>query len=274
MTEELVEAKILDYGKIKELHKSILFAREYSRVVKGGPPPIDIPKELYYQMLSTGDIKYGPLDIIPLGDKKYKIKGLNAIISTDKEGTPLYAIINFSDSIRVYLAYEKPKSVIGIDIGVRHVITLVALRNGKLWKVRFWGNEELVEEMVKILGDPQGISEIKNLRLRIRRIVSDVIKFINELNPKIVAIEDLRVFETKAGKALKVIEDELEENLYKTGVKYKRLMPYNTSKICSNCGFKKGEVMGPLFVCPACGYKADRDFNAAYNLALQCYYTC
>ncbi|MBP1357942.1 MAG: transposase, partial [Sulfolobus sp.] len=204
----------------------------------------------------------------------YKLKGIDAIVKTDKSEIANYAIIDFTDNIKVYLAYEKPKSIVGVDIGVRHLITVVAIRNGKVWKTRFWGKELITDEMIKILGEPQGVTEIRNIRAKVKKTITEVVKFLEELNPKVVALEDLRIFENKVGNTLRNIEIELEQQLYNRGIKYKLLDPYNTSKVCSNCGFKKGEVLGPLFVCPACGYKADRDFNAALNLALKCYYTC
>ncbi|BFH72725.1 zinc ribbon domain-containing protein [Sulfurisphaera javensis] len=277
MNEELVEAKIIEFGKLKDLFKEVQYIRQYSRVLKMkgadvGPPPLGIPRELYYLALTSNEVKYGPIEII--GKNPYKLKGIDALVKSEREGLPLYAIIDFTNDIKVYLAYEKPKSIVGVDIGVRHLITVVALRNGKLWKTRFWGKELITDEMIKILGDPQGITEIKNIRSKVKKVISDIVKFIEDLNPKIVALEDLRIFENKVGNTLRNIEVELEEQLYARGIRYKLIDPYNTSKICSNCGFKRGEVLGPLFVCPACGYKADRDFNAAYNLALKCYYTC
>lgn len=277
MNEEFVEAKIIDYGKLKELYKEVKYISQYSKVLKMkgedvGPPPINVPKELYYLALNSNEIKYGPIEIA--GKNPYKLKGVEAIVKSDRQDIPLYAIVDFSNDIKVYLAFEKPKSIVGVDIGVRHLITVVAIRNGKLWKARFWGKELITDEMIKILGDPQGVSEIKNIRGKVKRVINDIVKFIEDLNPKIVALEDLRVFDNKVGNALRNIELELEEQLYTKGIRYKLVDPFNTSKICSNCGFKKGEVLGPLFVCPACGFKADRDFNAAYNLALKCYYTC
>ena len=277
MSEELVEAKIIDYGKLKELYKEIQYVREYSKVLKMsghdvGPPPKNLPKELYYLALSSNEIKYGPIEVI--GNNPYKLKGFDAVVKSERPEIPRYAIVDFTNDIKVYLAYEKPKSIVGVDIGVRHLITVVAIRNGKVWKARFWGNDLITDEMIKILGDPQGVSEIKSIRAKVKKIINEVVKFIEVLNPKIVALEDLREFENKIGNALRNIQIELQQQLYARGIRYKLVDPYNTSKVCSNCGFKKGEVMGPLFVCPACGYKADRDFNAALNLALKCYYTC
>jgi len=277
MAEELVEAKIIDYGKLRELYKEVQYIREYSKILKMsghdvGPPPQNVPRELYYLALSSSEIKYGPIEI--LGNNPYKLKGIDAIVKSERSEIPNYAIIDFTNNVKVYLAYEKPRSIVGIDIGVRHLITVVAVRNGKIWKAKFWGKELITDEMIKILGEPQGVTEIKNVRAKVKRTISDVVKFVEDLNPKIVALEDLRIFENKVGNTLRNIEVELQQQLYSRGIKYRLVDPNNTSKVCSNCGFKKGEVLGPLFVCPACGYKADRDFNAAVNLALKCYYTC
>ncbi|BCU69411.1 zinc ribbon domain-containing protein [Stygiolobus caldivivus] len=271
--EEMVEAKILDYGKLKSIYSSILFAREYAKVVKDGPPPRDIPKELYYQAVHSTEVKYGPLKVVSVGNL-LKVSEVNAVVKSEREGIPLYAIVDFTNGIRVYLAYERPKTIVGVDIGVRHLFTIVAIRGTKPWKVRYWGNELIMDEMIKILGDPQGLTELRNMKIKIKGIVDNVVKFIDELEPKIVAIEDLKMFEGKAGQALRVVEEMLEDKLYIAGIKFRRLSPFNTSKICSNCGYRKGEIMGPLFVCPACGFKSERDYNAAYNIALQCYYQC
>ncbi|TRM85007.1 transposase, partial [Sulfolobus sp. F3] len=122
--------------------------------------------------------------------------------------------------------------------------------------------------------DEQGVLMLEEFKNKSKKIVYEAINFIENLEPNVVALEDLNSFETKAGKGLRALQSMLESELRKRGIKYKKVDPYNTSKICSKCGYKKGEVMGSIFVCPSCGYKADRDFNAAFNIALKCYYTC
>jgi len=72
---------------------------------------------------------------------------------------------------------------------------------------------------------------------------------------------------------LRLIQENIESSLYVRGVRYKKRSAFNTSKVCSRCGYRKGEVIGSIFVCPACGLKADRDFNAALNLAIKGYYS-
>lgn len=49
-------------------------------------------------------------------------------------------------------------------------------------------------------------------------------------------------------------------------VKIGRFSP--SSKICSNCGFKKNDLTlkDRVFACPICGFKIDRDLNAAINI--------
>ena len=45
---------------------------------------------------------------------------------------------------------------------------------------------------------------------------------------------------------------------------------YPSSKLCNCCGYKKVDLKlkDRTFVCPNCGYKKDRDFNASLNLKL------
>ena len=50
-------------------------------------------------------------------------------------------------------------------------------------------------------------------------------------------------------------------------VKADRWFP--SSKTCSGCGYIKKDLKlkDRVFLCPACGFKLDRDKNAAINLA-------
>ena len=41
---------------------------------------------------------------------------------------------------------------------------------------------------------------------------------------------------------------------------------YPSSQICSRCGFRHNPGEDETFICPVCGYKVDRDINAAINI--------
>ncbi len=282
MKESLIEAKIIDYGKLRDIHKDIIYYKLYieslrkSGVKEKVIPPPNIPKPIISSMMSGGIPRDGPLQLDIIRKNVFKIKGYNALIeSKEINEMPLYAVVEYrDDGIKVYLAYREKPIIAGIDLGIRHLITIVGLKENKLWKVRFFDEPKLMEYFLNYLGDEQGVVMLEEFKNKSRKIVYEAVNFIENLEPNIVALEDLNSFETKAGKGLRALQSMLESELRKRGIKYRKVDPYNTSKICSKCGYKKGEVMGSIFVCPSCGYKADRDFNAAFNIALKCYYTC
>ncbi|MUN28852.1 zinc ribbon domain-containing protein [Sulfuracidifex metallicus] len=280
MKEQLVSVKVIDFGKLKTIYDDICFFRAYNnaiRKVEGSrlSPPPSIPREILSSIQGKGPIRLGPIEIQFINETKIRLKGYNTLVEGVPElGEPLYAIVDMTDGIKVMLAYEGRKVVVGIDVGIRHLITVASLLDGKLWKVRYFGTDLMKDDFARYLGDNQGYSHLQTIRDKVRRQTIEAVNFIEEMNPKVVAMEDLRLYDNKIGRGLKTIQNALELELYKRGIRYRRLEPYNTSKICSNCGYKKGEILGSIFVCPACGYKADRDFNAAFNIALRCFYTC
>ncbi|NON62023.1 zinc ribbon domain-containing protein, partial [Acidianus sp. RZ1] len=206
---------------------------------------------------------------------KVKVSKINAIVEKPKEGIPEYAIISFESGVKVYLAYKEQSPIVGIDLGIRHLFTIVAIvEEGKVYKTKYIGDRKMVDTFTKYLGDSQGLVYLNDIKSQVRQPISEALSFLEAIKPKVIAIEDLRIYNAKVGKGLRAIEQILEKELFNHGFKVRRLDPRNTTKICSRCGYRSGEVMGSIFVCPSCGYKADRDFNAAYNLALKCYFTC
>ena len=62
----------------------------------------------------------------------------------------------------------------------------------------------------------------------------------------------------------------LEHKCEREGTHFVEVDPAGTTKECANCGV---ETEKPLWVrehsCPACGFEADRDANAAWNILLR-----
>jgi hypothetical protein len=276
MKERLIEAKILDFGKLKEIYSDIVYYIQYTKALertgakeKPNPPPSLRGLSLLYSKL-----RIGPLKVVNTGNL-FKLEKVDAKVSSDQGGQPAYAIVDFSDGIKVYLAYVTEDPIVGVDLGIRHLFTVVAiLDGGKVFRTKYIGNGSLIETFTKYMGEGQGLSYIAEIRSKVRGAVKELADFMEEVSPKVVALEDLRYYEARIGKGLRLVEDLLEKEFIERGIRFKRLDPHNTSRICSRCGYKKGEILGSIFVCPACGYKVDRDFNAAYNLAMKCYYTC
>ncbi|ACP46486.1 transposase IS605 OrfB [Sulfolobus islandicus Y.G.57.14] len=282
MKESLIEAKVIDYGKLKDIQKEIVYYKLYVDALrkkgikeKVDPPPT-LPKSIVTSILTGGIPRDGPLQIEVVDDDMIKIKEYNTLVKIKSDSRPpLYAIVEYTDTdVRVYLAYQENPSIVGVDLGLRHLITIVALKDNKPWKVRFFNEPKLMEQFANFLSENQGIIKLEEMKTNARKILYEAVSFIEELEPKIVAMENLEYFETKTGKGLRALQNMLENEIRKRGIRYRKIDPYNTSRVCAKCGYKKGEILGSLFVCPACGYKADRDYNAAYNIALKCYYTC
>ncbi|BBD73852.1 transposase [Sulfodiicoccus acidiphilus] len=276
--EELVESKIVELGKLRKIYSDVQYLRSYLGVLRksgtpsGLSPPDGMPKQLFSLVINGAPPRLGPLPIE--GNNPYLVKDLGCMVSTDRKDKPLGAVIDLSQGVKVYLVFERPQTVVGIDIGLRHLITAVAVTNGRPVKTRMWGDEKLNMEFMRFLGEPQGLARVGGLRQRVEKMLEDVVVYIASWNPKTVALENLRETTGRMGTSLRIVQETLERVMYNHGVKYKRMSPLNTSRICSNCGYRKGELTGSLFQCPVCGYVADRDFNAALNLALKCYYTC
>lgn len=276
MPEELIEAKILEYGKLTQIYNDILYYEKYRQALRRLGSET-LPSNFLKEFGPLSNMRLGPLEIVEYDSNLIKIKKVDAIVKIDeRKGKPLYAIVDFNNGIKVYLAFEIAPPIVGIDVGIRHLFTIVAiLGSNKLYKVKYVGDRKMVDIFSKYLGESQGVIYINEIRERAKKAVLEVVEFLEELKPKVIAIEDLRLYdEEKVGKGLRAIQEILESELFRRGMKVRRLDPKNTSRICSRCGYRNGEILGSIFVCPSCGYKADRDFNAAYNLALKCYYTC
>jgi putative transposase len=95
----------------------------------------------------------------------------------------------------------------------------------------------------------------------------------------VVVMEDIQVKQL-VGKSLRrlrmrlhdVASHELKEiigyQMEKYGKKLILVNPAFTSKTCARCGYVKNDLMlsDRVFVCPKCGWVADRDYNASLNI--------
>jgi len=92
----------------------------------------------------------------------------------------------------------------------------------------------------------------------------------------LVAVEDLNVkgmlestgnSRNTASAAWNIFTDLLEYKCKREGTHFVEVDPKDTTKECASCGVKTDK---PLWVrehsCPACGFEADRDANAAWNI--------
>jgi len=95
----------------------------------------------------------------------------------------------------------------------------------------------------------------------------------------LVAVEDLNVkgmlesprnSRNTASAAWNTFTDLLEYKCKHEGTHFVEVNPEDTTKECASCGVKTDK---PLWVrehsCPACGFEADRDVNAAWNILLR-----
>ena len=116
------------------------------------------------------------------------------------------------------------------------------------------------------------ISKMKNKRLN---DIHTATKQIVSRNPSAIVIENISVLEQLQDPWMEKFTNEMMYYEIHRQLKYKAAMRnipvitaekgFASSQICSNCG-NIGYIKHRVFKCSHCGFKEDRDLNAAYNL--------
>lgn len=196
-----------------------------------------------------------------------------------------------------------PKSdPIGIDVGIVNMITTsdgefykysnsnkykkrLARQNRRLSKDYNKYFKESVDTRTKYEDIPKSKNHYKRLEKRFNTIQKIKNKHMNDIhtatkrivdkNPSAIVIENISVRSQQKDKWMKVYTDQMCYYEIHRQLKYKaarRNIPiiiadkqFPSSQICSKCG-NRGYLKHRVFKCSHCGFKEDRDLNAAYNL--------
>ena len=180
---------------------------------------------------------------------------------------------------------ETPEKCVGIDVGIlkyTHDTAGTAVGSLDLDPER----ERLEREQRKLSQKQHGSNNHKTQRQRVAECHADLRRkrrdFLHKLSAyyareyDLVAVEDLNVKEmmespsnsrNTASAAWRTFLSMLEYKCEREGAHFVAVNPRGTTKECASCGVSTEK---PLWVrehsCPACGFEADRDANAAWNI--------
>ncbi|AFZ72754.1 RNA-guided endonuclease InsQ/TnpB family protein [Natronobacterium gregoryi] len=180
---------------------------------------------------------------------------------------------------------DQPTDVVGIDVGILkyahdtdgHAVESVDLSDER---------ERLEREQRKLSRKDHGSNNYEKQRRRVAECHADLKNkrrdFLHKLSNyyareyDLVAIEDLDAkglveldgnSRNRAGAAWGTFLQMLEYKCEREGTRFVAVDPAGTTKECAACGVSSEK---PLWVrehaCPSCGFTADRDWNAAWNI--------
>ncbi|WP_256403805.1 RNA-guided endonuclease InsQ/TnpB family protein [Halorubrum salinum] len=180
---------------------------------------------------------------------------------------------------------ENPEKCVGIDVGIlkyAHDTDGTAVESLDLSDER----ERLEREQRKLSRKQHGSNNYEKQRRRVAECHADLRRkrrdFLHKLSNyyareyDLVAVEDLNVkgmmespsnSRNTASAAWRTFLSLLEYKCKREGTYFVAVDPRGTTKECASCGVLTEK---PLWVCehscPACGFEADRDANAAWNI--------
>jgi putative transposase len=180
---------------------------------------------------------------------------------------------------------ENPERVVGIDLGIinyAHDTDGTAVGSLDLSDER----ERLEREQRSLSQKKHGSNNYEKQRRRVAECHADLRRkrrdFLHKLSAyyareyDLVAVEDLNVkgmmespsnSRNTASAAWRTFLSLLEYKCEREGAHFVAVDPRGTTKKCASCGVSAEK---PLWVrehsCPACGFEADRDANAAWNI--------
>ena len=180
---------------------------------------------------------------------------------------------------------ENPEKCVGIDVGIltyAHDTDGTAVESLDLSDER----ERLEREQRKLSRKQHGSNNYEKQRRRVAECYADIRRkrrdFLHKLSNyyareyDLVAVEDLNVkgmmesqsnSRNTASAAWRTFLSLLKYKCEREGTYFVAVDPRGTTKECASCGVLTEK---PLWVrehsCPACGFEADRDANAAWNI--------
>jgi len=208
-------------------------------------------------------------------------------------------VIKLTSSGRVYISfivegYEFPKlpdtgKVVAIDVGIEKLLTTSdaqvfpnlrpyerALRKLKISHRRLSGKKFLSRNWFKAkIRLARAYEHLKNLR---KDVYMKLGKWFAE-HYDVLVMEDIQVKQLVDNSSRKLrqrlldvafheLKETIRYQMEKYGKKLVLVNPAFSSKTCARCGYVKKDLTlsDRVFVCPKCGWAADRDYNASLNL--------
>jgi putative transposase len=246
-------------------------------------------------------------DQFAIKDKSIRIPNLGYVRMAEKlrfDGKIIGATVSrkadrWFVSIQVELADPKPihnseSQAVGVDLGVKDLATLsdgTKVSGAKPHKALLSRLRRLNKSLSRKEGSKKGQKKSQNFKkaqMKLSRLHARIANIRNDETHKlttiltknygIIGIEDLNVSGmAKNHKLARAVLDmsffEFRRQLeYKSKIKGGHVIIadrfYPSSKTCSNCGFKYGELTLSVreWTCPECSAIHDRDLNAAINL--------
>jgi len=227
--------------------------------------------------------KIGEIKILFHRPLEGEIKG----VIIKKSSTGWYAIFQVEIEKR---PLEKTGKVVGIDLGVKKLVTTsegVVVEDSRVF--------DKVERRIKILQKTlsrrrKGSRNYEKVREKLAKIHEHVKNLMNDYIHKVTSwlveqydeiyVEDLDVKEMVEDSESKVLRkhilhtnfskfvSHLSYKASRAGRRVVKVDPRNTSKTCAGCRQVKKDLTlaDRVFVCPKCGWVADRDYNASLNM--------
>ena len=202
-----------------------------------------------------------------------RTKHFNKMIGTGK----IKKGIRISKSSITFNFSLKPKemkklgNVIGLDKGIKNLYTL-SDGNSSYDDIHGWNFDKIIKKMAR---KKKGSKAFKKCQSHRKNYINWCLNQIDLTNIKTLNVEKL--INVRKGKktsrylsswTYSDIKSKLDNLALENGVRIKELNPTYTSQRCSKCGWtRKNNRKGKWFVCTKCGFAADADFNASFNIS-------
>ncbi|MBQ9900241.1 MAG: transposase [Acholeplasmatales bacterium] len=219
------------------------------------------------------------------------------------EGNRFYIVVGVDDEHSPKKKITTTDNIIGVDINIKSVVTsdndvyksitankkyMKALKTEKKLQKKLSRKYIKSKELKKSLRESKNYQKQRKIKNKYTRRINNlkeahidyVISSIINKRPKIICVEDLDVkqMQKSDNKYLRKgihqnpfakLLNKLIDRCQKVGINIiKADRYYSSSKICSECGYKKIDLKlsDRTYICPNCGLIINRDYNAAINL--------
>lgn len=237
----------------------------------------------------TGD---GKLKLSKIGEVKIiqhrNIEGQIKTCTIKRDVDQWY--VSFSCEVKTELSLKPISKSVGVDVGLKSLITLSNGKQVKPPKFLRQSEKKLIKFQRGLSRKKKGSINRNKQRIKVakihRKIRNRRMDFAHKLSRTLVNTYDTIVFEklqiqnmVKNRYLAKSIHDAgwnqlIEYTKFKAecaGKVVELIDPKNTSQNCSSCGTKvKKSLSVRTHKCPVCGLKLDRDHNAAINILQKC----